>query len=1219
MSFKSNSRVLYGLFTIALLSTSLFMALLPNLVSGTPVQPWLTGWQYRKSHVVNGTGTTAGTNYPVKINVYYSNYTSIGSVATKSPMPMGLSDLPGVAYNNKVYTFGGYGTSGSDIRNNVYSYDPSTDSWASLASMTYARWGAAAAVYGGIAYVFGGSPSYVEAYNISSNSWTTKNSLPGPISAQGLMAVTVGTKIHLFCYQYAYQYDPSADTYTALTNLPTGYSLTWATCAYVNVGGEDRIYLIGGYNYGAGGGGTNAVMYYRPANNDWVQPSTTAPYAAYGTTRDNPVIGGKIYYGYGNSAGSSFFYASMYAYDPATNTWTQLTSGTYPRDGMACGVVNGKLYVIGGRNVESGPFGTDYNECFDPNVQNPLVDNGPTVTANMKCKTDFGDIRFTASDGTTQLNYWMQSYTVGVVATFWVKIADNLSGASSTIYLYYGNPSATTTSNGAAVWTLFDDFEGATPLSNYNAEVGSSSFAIVTLGSNHVLSYTGPIAWFLFVRTTPTFQDMRMIATMMPRGSPNYYTGLGFRETASSTWYFSWLAFDGTGYQGSPGGTRNDWDRRVGGTDAYIAGGSTPNLLNTWSTMEVDMAGSSCKTYVDGAKKADATNTAITSAGKIGFMGLYASYWDNLCVGSYVNPEPAHGSWGTEETNSYTLTVSTVGGGSVELDVAGPYHYGDVVHLTAHPSTDWSFDHWSDDLTGSDNPAALTITGDMVVTATFIQSLFTLTVSTVGGGSVELDVAGPYHYGDVVHLTAHPSTGWSFDHWSEDLTGSTNPAPLTITRNMFVTATFTQDLYTLTVSVAGQGNVNLDNNGPYHYGDVVQLRAVPATGWNFDHWSGNLIGSINPAALTITGNMAVTANFEPTRIYVNPSSVQKGPGDVYTTFQTDVMVERIADLWGFDFTVTWDNSLIVLTHVDFDAELDNIWGHGNWYLAYNVTGPGYYELAVVGTSTGFTTTAPAPLGTLTFLVKAAVGQTAIHFAEAKLSNSQAQQIPVQIDDGTYQVTGPQYQPMLQMTPGSVTCRKYGEYFTVQVNVTNAITLDDFSFTIHYDAALINYVGVTWGELGSGTITNVDPVNGVLEGNVAGPMISGNRWLLNITFQDRATLIWKDGQPNKLEGKIWFHYAKLSFSGVQDLVYEEGGLGQISVNDVAFAFAPIQGDLDNSGEVDISDLRTVAAYYDVKQGDPMWPAASAYDLYGDGVIDIFDLVVVGSNFGYKYSL
>ena len=112
-------------------------------------------------------------------------------------------------------------------------------------------------------------------------------------------------------------------------------------------------------------------------------------------------------------------------------------------------------------------------------------------------------------------------------------------------------------------------------------------------------------------------------------------------------------------------------------------------------------------------------------------------------------------------------------------------------------------------------------------------------------------------------------------------------------------------------------------------------------------------------------------------------------------------------------------------------------------------------------------------------------------------------------------------------------------------------------------------------------------------------------MLNVTFQDVAKLIWKQGQTNELDGQIWFHYASLSFSGVQQLVYQEGGLGQISVNSVAFAFVPVQGDITGDGIVDIYDLRAVAVYFDVKQGDPLWSAASAYDLNGNGVIDIYD--------------
>ena len=1150
-----------GLLLVSSLAIAFNLNFLGALGSG---QNWLSGWSYRKSHVINGTGTVAGTNYPEEINVYYANQTTTCSVTSETPLiswgQYGLADFPAVVYNNKIYTFGGYSypTYNCSVYY-VYCYDPSTNSWSLLAPMTYARWGDAAVIYNGLIYVFGGvTASYspvlpVEAYNVSNDSWTVKSNVPsGLASSDGVMAVTVGNYVYLFLHQSSYRYDPSSDTYTALTNVPV--SVEWGTCAYVNVGGEDRIYILGGEP-----GNYNTVYYYRPAYNDWTLVSTNTPYPAYGVIRDDPVINGKIYYGYGNSQSSSFFYASMYAYDPVANTWSQLlATGQHPRDGVACGVVNGSLYVIGGRDSESQPIpGVNYTECFNPNVQNAVVDGGQNVTVNGNCRTDFGDIRFTASDGSTQLSYEMQSSTPGVVAVFWVKMADNLTSASSTIYIYYGNPSATTTSNGTAVWTLFDDFEGVNPLSNYNNELGSNSyFSISTINGNHVLNYTANAAhWFLFSRTTSSFQNMRIVCNIMPMlvagdSTPNHYTGISFRETSSSTWYFTWIATDAGGYVGAGPGSRIDWIKRVGGSDSLVQTTPTANFNAVWSTLETDIAGSSGLVYVNGNNVINATDTAITSAGKVGLMGYSDQavqyYWDNLCVGSYVNPEPAQGGWGPEELSGYTLTISTF-----------------------------------------------------------------------GTGIVDLNNTGPYHFGDVVQLSAVPSVGWSFGSWSGGLSGSANPATLTITGNMAVNATFTQNVYALTTSTVGNGSVSLNNTGPYHYGDVVQLSAVPATGWTFDHWTGDLSGSVNPALLTVTGNMNATAYFVLPQLYIDPSSIQKGSGDTYTTFQTSVIVNKISDLKAFDFNLTWDNNLLALTNVDFNTALDSIWGSGDWYLAYNVTGVGYYELAAVSTSTSFTSTAATSLATLTFIVKAAVGETSIHFALVKLSDSQANNIQAEVTDGSYTATGPQYLPVLQMGPGSVTCRKYGESFTVQVNVTNAITLDGFNFTIYYSPTLVNYVSVSWGQLGSGTITNVDQTNGVLEGYVVGTAISGNCWLLNITFQDVATMIWKQGQVNELDGQVWFHYASLSFSGVQQLVYQEGGLGQISVNNVAFAFVPIQGDINNDGVVNILDLRTVAAYFDVKQGDLLWSAASVYDLNGNGVIDIYDLVLIGANFGYTY--
>ncbi len=85
------------------------------------------------------------------------------------------------------------------------------------------------------------------------------------------------------------------------------------------------------------------------------------------------------------------------------------------------------------------------------------TDSGGSVYLNGLCRTDFGDVRFTASDGSTLLNYSMISLASGSNAVFWVQDPDNLSIVDSTIYIYYGNSGATTTSNGANTFDLFEN------------------------------------------------------------------------------------------------------------------------------------------------------------------------------------------------------------------------------------------------------------------------------------------------------------------------------------------------------------------------------------------------------------------------------------------------------------------------------------------------------------------------------------------------------------------------------------------------------------------------------------------------------------------------------------------------------------------------------------------------------------------------------------------
>ena len=142
-----------------------------------------------------------------------------------------------------------------------------------------------------------------------------------------------------------------------------------------------------------------------------------------------------------------------------------------------------------------------------------------------------------------------------------------------------------------------------------------------------------------------------------------------------------------------------------------------------------------------------------------------------------------------------------------------------------------------------------------------------LTVVIVGDGSVTVTPPPPYVYGDVVTLEAEADLGWTFDQWSGNLdsgTVATNTTiGITMDRGKIVTATFTQDEYTLTIDVDGDGSVTkYPDQATYHYSATVTLTATGSSGHTFTGWGGALSGSENPETIIITGDTSIDAHFE---------------------------------------------------------------------------------------------------------------------------------------------------------------------------------------------------------------------------------------------------------------------------------------------------------------------------------------------------------------------
>ena len=168
-----------------------------------------------------------------------------------------------------------------------------------------------------------------------------------------------------------------------------------------------------------------------------------------------------------------------------------------------------------------------------------------------------------------------------------------------------------------------------------------------------------------------------------------------------------------------------------------------------------------------------------------------------------------------------------------------------------------------------DNSDTLAIDSDKTVTAYFITP-YTLTIDSVGRGTTNpSEGIHTYDNDSEVTLAATPATGWRFDHWQGDISGTDDSATLTIDSDKTVSAYFIQQ-YTLTIGTVGQGTIN-PSPGSYTYDEdmQVQITANPSSCvWGFNRWGGNASGSDPSITITMDSDKDITAFFNEVEIDV---------------------------------------------------------------------------------------------------------------------------------------------------------------------------------------------------------------------------------------------------------------------------------------------------------------------------------------------------------------
>ena len=282
--------------------------------------------------------------------------------------------------------------------------------------------------------------------------------------------------------------------------------------------------------------------------------------------------------------------------------------------------------------VHAASAGTNYQVKITVHYGSGADSVGDVYTSS-HCKTDFGDIIFCDSSGNTLLSYWMESKTNSNNAVFWVKITDDITTSDSTIYIYYGNPAATTGSNGANTFIVFDDMStGGDNWANlggasHTRNAGSLSISGATEGSvyyNSSLS-NGIAMRVKYVSATGNYwmQPILMCDGVHAQDGylTNFYSG------------GNWTMF--IGYSGN--------------TYSWTGLGVTHAAVSAGTIIEISKEGNNIRASIDNTLLL--TNTdAHGLTGDIGFRttGNYNYVVTNVCVRKFVSPEPTNGAWGTE-------------------------------------------------------------------------------------------------------------------------------------------------------------------------------------------------------------------------------------------------------------------------------------------------------------------------------------------------------------------------------------------------------------------------------------------------------------------------------------------------------------------------------------------------------------------------------------------
>lgn len=288
--------------------------------------------------------------------------------------------------------------------------------------------------------------------------------------------------------------------------------------------------------------------------------------------------------------------------------------------------------------IDDGIAGTDYQVLVE-------------VTYDSDMQVDFADLRFIDEDDLTLLDCWRESYTNSTSARFWVEIQEYMSeNQDGSIYMYYGNSTVSTTSNGTATFLFFEDWASETLDAKWLEVESDGTLSYNSTPANHgsVLKIEGDSA------DTIRFESVY---------EGNTSVALRFRAHVEATAAATQRVAIGSGtLWGIATASASIWSD-AGTHDFYSRDDDENNDLQTingaylddYFTYEITRDGTNSKLFVDDTLRVTASCAPDVNNDNLVFLVVrdseYDLYSDWILGRKFIASEPYVSAFGEEENN----------------------------------------------------------------------------------------------------------------------------------------------------------------------------------------------------------------------------------------------------------------------------------------------------------------------------------------------------------------------------------------------------------------------------------------------------------------------------------------------------------------------------------------------------------------------------------------